>query len=217
MNKQGRSPALHPPIAPSSIEVSKDITFDLRFKNPTKILFLLRYFLTKSLVRGNKLEKWEEASMFLLYTECSQIKDPNFHWKHGVRWLTLHQVFSIWKKGEKARERSDLAKLRIFLSNNFFLSPRAFLGQEIPVERKVLKRLNRRLKKCPPPLRRIGVGYKDKGNAKFVHLDGSPSWQNVFASLPEIEREKAPPILKLKEGWTLTLETIKRFGEHRSR
>ena len=30
-----------------------------------------------------------------------------------------------------------------------------------------------------PPVKYIGKGYTDKGNAKKPHLDGSPSWQNV--------------------------------------
>lgn len=36
-----------------------------------------------------------------------------------------------------------------------------------------------RLKRDVPPPARIGKGYRDKGSAKDLALDGSPSWQEV--------------------------------------
>lgn len=38
-----------------------------------------------------------------------------------------------------------------------------------------------RLKKTVPPKSRIGIGYRDKGSARDVAKDGSPSWQEVAA------------------------------------
>jgi len=47
---------------------------------------------------------------------------------------------------------------------------------------KAFKRINRLTKTQPAPKRFIGVGYRDKGNARNSSLDGSPSWQEVYHS-----------------------------------
>ena len=182
---QSRSPALHPPIAPSSEVVSKDFSFELRRMGLTKSLFFARYFLTKSLRRGQVLESWEENALHLLLLRLESVRDSNFISANFDHWLGVQNVSRIWreKTAETSYGRKSIALLHKNL--NLFLSPRAFLGQEKPSREMVLRTINRSLRKSPTPLRRIGVGYRDKGNARQRHQDGSPSWEEVVAGKPD--------------------------------
>jgi hypothetical protein len=186
---QSSTPALHPPIAPSPLEVSKDHGFELRLREPTKVLFLIRYFLTKSVWRGEELQSWEEAALHLLWVQYEGCQDPYHIGKNVMQWLAAKQVFKIWKENA-VQTNWGQATLRLLHKNcSFFLSPRAFLSQEISSS-EVLKRINRALYRKPRPPRRIGVGYRDKGTARQRHHDGSPSWEDVVAGSPDEVRKR---------------------------
>lgn len=43
-----------------------------------------------------------------------------------------------------------------------------------------------------PPVKVIGRGYRDKGNAKDLAFDASPSWQEVAQHFSELERRNDP-------------------------
>jgi hypothetical protein len=187
---QSRTHALHPPIAPPSLQVSKEMGFELRKMGLNQGFYLLRYFLTKSLWREESLEFYEEVSLHLLCLWFESVKVPTFIGKHYKRWLSLKIVIPIWRKGA-ADTTWGKATLKLLHKNNeVFISPRAYLGQEKFSQDKLLKRINRALRPNPRPKRWIGVGYRDKGNARLIHQDGSPSWEEVIAGKPDAEREK---------------------------
>jgi hypothetical protein len=188
-NKLSSSPALHPPIAPEGWSVSKEISFDLRTRDPTKIQFFLRHFLTKILWRGEALQDWERIAIEYLAEKYSSIRDPYFISKYQEYWLSIPLLMKIYR--DQAQENSWAKNSLILLQKNckVFLSPRAFLGRS-PSLKEVLKRLNRKLRKNPKPPNFIGVGYRDKGSAQQSHLDGTPSWEDVVAGSSAEERKK---------------------------
>jgi len=88
---------------------------------------------------------------------------------------------------------SDLVKLinqgnqewsrwkRIFshLHHFRFVNPNGYFGALNDLTHSTLHLCYERRVKRNYPAKYIGVGYKDKGGAKFSFQDGSPSWQNV--------------------------------------
>lgn len=59
-------------------------------------------------------------------------------------------------------------------------SKRAYFGWERTFQiNRYSIRLNKLLKRKPRPQRFVAVGYRDHGTCQEVHLDGSPTWQEV--------------------------------------
>jgi hypothetical protein len=160
------------------------------------------------LSRGENLEDFERISLHLLFLEFERIKDFNLISKEGVRWLAIKLLIQIFREeglqtfsGRKSIER--LKKVQ-----GVFLSPRAFLGQEKFEAKNLIKRNNRALKSNrPTPQAFIAVGYRDKGNARKHHLDGSPSWQSIAVSgkIPMEVQKKYKVVPSGPEGRTTYL------------
>jgi hypothetical protein len=144
----------------------------------TKVLLLLRYFLTKSFWRGEHLEDWEKVAIYLLWDRLSVFRDPSWFAEHYQWWLAIKLLIS--KLGFQTRPEGPERKIVELLHQNhkIFLSPRAYLGQEFKLE-EILKKINRAHRPKAPPRRWIGVGYRDHGNAREPQLDGTPPWQEV--------------------------------------
>lgn len=185
---QSRSPALHPPIAPKELMVSKDVNFDRKKISLNRALFLCRFLLTKRLVRREHLDEIEEFSLCDLLYQVLSTTDTKFVSKNVETLLVFKLIFKQ-KLYCRTLETYQECQLEILLKKNILLSPRAFLGQELNLEKELYKRINRRLRKTPPPQRFIGVGYRDKGNARISHHDGTPSWQEVVGASPDAVRK----------------------------
>jgi hypothetical protein len=73
------------------------------------------------------------------------------------------------------------AQLRILVKNKgTIMSPRAFLGVDNMWKLTDLVKVHKlKREKNPPPPRRIGVGYRDKGSCRDESIDGTPLWQEV--------------------------------------
>lgn len=190
MKLQGRSPALQPPIAVKGLEVSREFSFELRKVCLTKAVFRLRYYLTKVFVREEALEDFEKVALHLYCQQIEEVSDRNWISANSLRWLSLKMMAEI------VRTTGPLpvwqtARITIFKrTSRVFLSPRAYLGQEKLSSKDLFKRTNRNLFRTPKPPAYIGVGYRDKGNARIKHLDGSPSWQEV-ASIRKMSKRKS--------------------------
>jgi hypothetical protein len=96
--------------------------------------------------------------------------------------FALSRHYATFRSSEYPRWA--LAQIAILKRNAGLLSPRAFLGMQKQFEVECfIKRDNRNLRPEPQPLRRIGVGYRDKGTAAIPHQDGTPRWQEVAGNL----------------------------------
>jgi hypothetical protein len=178
-DKIGRTP---PRYSPNTIlEVSEHKTFSLRIPTAKFALQILRWLLTKFYSRGRKYTETEHVIVYLLAEYLENYRDRRFLDTHKLlllklRLLTNLSLKPVLKHYEKRQEE-------ILLSQRILFSPRAFLSLPADFALKFLSVKDRRRKKDHAPLRRIGVGYRDKGAAKFPAIDGSPSWQEV-ASAP---------------------------------
>jgi hypothetical protein len=119
-----------------------------------------------------------------LWLQDKAASDKGFNEKFGE---ALEAITSILRD---SRITSGLSNKAIrTLSNRFlkeledFLIPKRNLSQ---VQRYVQGKYETRQGRQPgfprkmlPPARYIGIGYKDKGSARNLAYDGSPSWQEV--------------------------------------
>lgn len=181
MEKIGRNPPRCPPK--TIFEVSKDLTFRLKLKNPNEGLTLLRYLCTKFYARGQTLLKDEEILWYLVLEYFRDLRNVPLGQQY-MKAIELQSLFALSRLWGTFRcsEYPTWAKaqVNILRRNAGLLSPRAFLGVEkqFTVGR-FIKRDNRNLGTDPQPPRRIGVGYRDKGTAAIPHQDGTPRWQEV--------------------------------------
>lgn len=180
--KTGRHLPLQPPIADEALMVSKDITFRVRITNANHALKILRFLITKFYCYR---DTWtEKDSIIICYTAewFKSYRNPGFY-KSAKKWLALSLLTGIYREFEDELPSFAKAQVDILLPQVRF-SPRAYLGMKGSILTNLLVRDNRRLRKRPPPLAYIGVGYRDKGATRFSHLDGSPSWQTVASVTP---------------------------------
>jgi hypothetical protein len=189
MKRKSSPPALHPPIAPEDVRVSKDYSFDLRRVGLNQSYILLRYFLTKFLWRRESLSQWEWAAIWLLGEKVIHAEDSMFIAKYNLQWLAVKAIICRIKNQSYNDNSSDNFFRLLHRNSGVFLSPRAFLGRSYR-KKDVLKSTNRRQKVKPRLQRFIGVGYRDKGSAKLSSEDGRPSIADTLGGYPDEVRKK---------------------------
>lgn len=172
----GRTNALHPPITSEGTLVSRDFYLRLRPASLSRKLLLARYFVTKRFIRREDLSIKEEFALYALVEDLSENRCKSFLSKHHDKLLSLQCLKKL--TGLSSEGSNVAAVVKLLIRNKLFLSPRAYLGLIIDVNN-VVKRVNLRLRKNPPPKPYVGVGYKDTGHRREPQLDGSPSWQEV--------------------------------------
>lgn len=189
MKNIGRNPPRHPPKT-SVFLVSKDITFRLKVRHADEALRLSRYLLTKFYARGESLTYDEEILLDLVLEYFRDLRRLDQVQKIGSSSNQL-AVFSLMRLWASFRN-SDYptwakAQVTILRKTARLLTPRAFLGMQGIFEvRSFVKLVNRESWAKPQPQRYIGVGYRDKGTAADVSMDGTPSWQEVaMQQIPE--------------------------------
>jgi hypothetical protein len=140
--------------------------------------------------------KWEEVKVDeilvlydnFLYLQNLSMRDPSFSEKYGKTLEVLAKDLRSLnlKTGIPANVgRSLNIKFQKVDYNNFLIPLR-----NLPQSEKTLmgayrlKSTKLRVRQPEtPPKRFIGIGYKDKGSARDIAWDGSPTWQEVAMSL----------------------------------
>lgn len=193
--KSGRYP---PRYSPNTMLVSKDDGFSLRIPSGKVALLLTRWLLTKFYSQGKKYSEEEIAICYLLSEFWSSYRNKGFLMKNETELLKLRTLFRLSLNSGNL-ERHEKEQEKLVLSQNVLFNPRAFLSLPQDFAISFLKRINRRLKRHHPELRRIGVGYRDKGTARIPSIDGSPRWEELAVALqPRIEP------LESKYWWEVT-------------
>lgn len=167
-------------LKPMSFKVSRDDTFSVRIRNPNHGLLGLRIILHKFYVLKVELE--EKDWIFLEYLK---IYIQDYENAKGLltssKWLTSKQLFKLLITFRSLDKFERWANAQLSILQKSIMTRRAFLGLRTDLK-DFFKFSNRRLKRNPPPQRYIGVGYRDKGTAKDLTIDGSPSWQEVASN-----------------------------------
>lgn len=180
MNRQpGQIPAPAAPYSPiGPLEVNRDKTFRLRLKDANQAYVLLKFLLTKFYLYED-LDRNEETVFYLVVEFFRTYRNLPFYEARKEEWLTLSLLASLKLEfPDRKYPNWANAQRRILLKNCCLYSPRAFLGLKLRAA-DFLSSVNRTMRRSPPPQRRVGVGYRDKGTASVPHHDGNPSWQLV--------------------------------------
>lgn len=161
------------------LQVSSVDSFRLKLSNPNQGFQLVRWLLSKIYTRRQLLTKKEEVVLYYVHDYFENLRTTKSD-SQNIRKLTLIRLLSITVQFWKRSKPIYLEKQIDLLLPQISMTPRAFLSFTSDFAERFLKRVNGRLKRCqPPPVRYIGVGYRDKGTAKNNAVDGSPSWQVV--------------------------------------
>jgi hypothetical protein len=203
-----QNPCLRNPD-PTTRLTSKEISYDLRKLPHSEYYSTLRYLLAKIEFEG-RLSNRESLAMTLCFDELWSYSDKSWVQKFGthlVRMKFLIECYQrICKTGSDVQERFRLIS-RGYQYRKFLHQPNAYFGRKISFNlKRILVRINRKLKRESSVKRFIGVGYRDAGNARNTALDGSPSWQDVSSSKCPISKDKPTkqwtgPELAILSNW----------------
>lgn len=170
--------------------------YELRYQNGVNRMKILRYLFAK-LVWGEPLHLDEFLVLWDLWYKLDQqrLKDDQFFKRWGETLsrfnATLEELVSI-EIFPVILDHASREELETFLGGSVY-SYRAFVGLKSEVSSTWQLRVGNPLAypKRLPPERRIGVGYKDKGTARNLAEDGTPSWQEVT-----MDRSSRTPLLE---------------------
>lgn len=153
-----------------------------------KRIHLQRFLLSKFVHFKEKTELRDLCCLFenQLWLERKCLSDPVFCQKFGRDLESLSVILSEIN----FRQETTVRAIDRFSTRLQRELPELVLPKRNYLE--AFKRLNGsfslkdskplgRLKSTIPPKSRIGIGYRDKGSARDVAKDGSPSWQEVAA------------------------------------
>lgn len=173
------------PVAtiPQDLKASKDVFWTLRgtLREQTQSW---KFLISKIVHEGMRSLDWKERFLlYLLHDRLSNVKDRGWVEKY---WNWFRQTVSVFNYFTLFLKQEDCPKVEFdrVLKDPFFsggaLSAHAYFGRKKFFNVKnVLRRVNLKLRKRPPPKRFVGVGYRDHGTARDVATDGSPTWQEV--------------------------------------
>lgn len=185
LSSKQQSVADHNPVNydPSPFEVSQIFGFRLTNKI-SRHLFVFRFLITKYDIDRNNFSFEDKCLLNLLYESIFSYSDPSFKRRNSS---LLDKGRFVLKHLNQGSEYLDnifkLEQLRVFFLKPLLLSHFSYFGWRKSFNVKdFVKRFNRNQRRKPPPLRRIGVGYRDHGTARDVAYDGSPTWQEVASS-----------------------------------
>jgi len=169
------------------LTVSKEITWRVKRISNLEALKVLKFLLTKVVQEEEPLTMRETFVCFEYADFLESQKDRSFLAKYGQETDLCIRFFDFLRKNPDASKIDVSAVLRTLnfsLGRRFLYSPHAYYGLKNNSFKplKTLVKTNRSRRGNLPEQRYVGVGYKDKGNKRIPHFDGSPSWQEVATS-----------------------------------
>jgi len=168
--------------------------YKMIIKKGTNRMVLLRFLLAKLVYSVEGLSLEEYLCLYHLYYDITEIRDPIFWTKYKEKLervgLLLEKlggvtVFPvIFRAPTVEKVRATFQDIIPSAREYYGLSGQRDLRQSFRLV------LNDSLvpKRCPP-VRFIGVGYKDKGTRRDTAIDGSPGWKEIGTYFSNQERE----------------------------
>jgi len=160
------------------------------YKRGVRRIHLQRLIVTRIRTRRNEVKVDEILVLYdnLLYLLELANRDPSFSNKFGktLEVLTKDLQSLNLRTGIPSKIMDTLyIKFKNPIYNDFLIPSRNYKQSVRTLQRAYrLKATKHNVSRPnPPPKRWIGVGYRDKGSARNLAEDGSPSWQEVAMSL----------------------------------
>lgn len=159
----------------------------VKYSKNLKRISLQRYLVSKFCYEGNKLRERDLLCIYdnQLWLERKSETDFDFKKKFGN---SLEELSEILKEANFSQGLSRKALKRLSQKfgeklSGFVVPNRNYLSFRTRFDGSYhLLTLTSSETKNIPPKRFIGIGYRDKGNARDLALDGSPSWQEIASS-----------------------------------
>jgi len=146
----------------------------------SKDIVVFKYLLSKMLYTEEQLSEEDVTVLFTVWERVVEKVAVDEGYKEAYFWLIFLTRNCFKNLSAFAVDKQAILQMRNELCS-FFSHGRKQLGASIYYGGK--KDYHCQLKYGEPLIpkakNRIGVGYRDKGNAKNSALDGSPSWQEV--------------------------------------
>jgi hypothetical protein len=161
----------------------------------TNRVTLYKFLLAKLLYSAEGLALEEYLLVFHLFFDLTEIKDPLFAAKHFKFLERSKLLLDAIKEAKVFPVQSEGGDPDVSLFEGEFPTKRQYFGLagQRDLRRSFRLILNDTIvPKALPPVRFIGVGYKDKGSRRDPAFDGSPGWKEVasFNSFREREAEE---------------------------
>lgn len=160
----------------------------VRISPKAKRVYLHRFLLSKIVFHREQLEMRDLCCLFenQLWLEKKCLTDPDFSKKFGQDLESLSIVLQeINFRTETSNRAIDRLSSKIKENLTGLILPKRNYPEAFKKCNGLFQledsRPQGRLKKTVPPKARIGIGYRDKGSARDLAKDGSPSWQEVAA------------------------------------
>jgi hypothetical protein len=169
-----------------SFEITEQITWRVKRISNLEALKVFRFLLTQVTEENRELSTRELFVCFEYSSFLETQKDRSFLAKHGEVADACIRYFDFIRKQSSVcstSRRAVLNTLKFSCGRSFLFSPHALWGMRSTFKpMKFLIRDNRAFRRKSFESKHVGVGYKDKGNKRVPHYDGSPAWQEVAAS-----------------------------------
>lgn len=190
IRNSGSQPVLAVPSLVPGASSRRKGTVTCSSVRPRNSLVLLKMLFSKNF-DGNILSDFERMLVILSWENVvSKVKsDPSFSGSYYREVITLdHWIKSLTKHPKQQLSHildfqdydlvyKEMSYKGFFNKLNNDLEERNLYFREIELYDKSVP-----TRQLPAP-RYIGVGYKDKGSSRIPHLDASPAWQELAASL----------------------------------
>jgi hypothetical protein len=191
------SPSLQPPTEVWDYRDALSGGYRVIVKRGTNRFKLFRFLLSRIRYSKDGFHLDDYLVFWQLYFQMIDEKDPKFQKR-----LEILQDENLVKILEHLRDvrvfpynpRDITVQILDYLP--LIYHSRSFYGMENSGWSKHYRlSFNSRLvRRKPPPVPYIGVGYKDKGSRRDVALDGSPKWQ-IVASISAFKEREAEELL----------------------
>jgi len=184
----------------------------LSINSKIKDIVLFRTLLSKLLFTEEKFSEEDEVMLFTVWERVVQkcAKDRNFKDKYFFLVFLTRNIFknlSAFCASRIAIEQTRKELLSLFSHGRQIIGAHYFYGN-VP---KFTVSMKFGEPQKPKERNRIGVGYRDKGNAKQPAWDASPSWQEV--AMDEWFQINEARITKSNLSYEQLLSDLK-VGEH---
>jgi len=180
-SEQSPWPCSHDPI---KVEVSKDITYEVRRCGPSESLSTVSFLFAKAAYEPESFTQSHYMVLEELLNRLTKLKDYDWQRKNGDRVYSLSQNYKLVQNISNGNVNLSEA-LKLSLNWKKVLpSAHSYFGRRKAFRlKRYLRRHNRRLASNPQPQRFVGVGYRDHGTRRNPATDASPSWQHVAINL----------------------------------
>lgn len=163
---------------------------ELKFESK-KVDTVVRFLISKLVFTSEELTLLESTALFLSYEQMviKVAKDKIYKQKYGYDIFLIRHIIQSLKDLVESPPDARFAfmeEYRSLFHRNTHFSRRYYFAIKGQMKRSYNLFIQRRFVKKFPAKAFIGKGYRDKGSAKNVSLDGSPSWQEV--AVDEINR-----------------------------